>query len=45
MLQQTVTELFWQSFARLLKIKCTEAAIKIDDNQVVRSRKPGSKTT
>jgi hypothetical protein len=29
MLQQTVTELFWQSFARQLKIQCTEAAIKI----------------
>jgi hypothetical protein len=31
MLQQTVTELFWQSFAIQLKIKCTEAAIKIDE--------------
>jgi hypothetical protein len=31
MLQQTVTELFWQSFARQLEIKYTEAAIKIDE--------------
>jgi len=29
MLQQTVTERFRQSFARQLKIQCTEAAIKI----------------
>jgi hypothetical protein len=30
-LEQTVTELFWQSFARQIKIKCIEAAIKIDE--------------